>query len=297
MSNFVGINPSLTTYYIVDLLIIIAILAGVRVFAGLVGNVSSTDELAKKNNHAFGISVAGATLSIAIMLMGAVSGEVGMNPATEALSMVAYGIAGILLMWITRKLFDAISLPNISIHDLILNENTAAAVVDAGNMIATAIIIRSVMIWVDTNSLGGIAIIAVGFVLSQVILLGATVYRRYVYNKRHGQYGVQEQISNGNTALALRFSGYRIGMALAVTAASGIAVYDPESLFTHMLAWLIIAIIFAVSLTLIAILTRFVVLPGVNVADEVDSQGNVAIGAIEAAIYIAVGFLLAGLFG
>ena len=51
------------------------------------------------------------------------------------------------------------------------------------------------------------------------------------------------------------------------------------------------------ALIIISIVTRKLILPGVDVADEVDNQGNVAIGAIEASIYVAVGFLLTGLFG
>ncbi len=57
------------------------------------------------------------------------------------------------------------------------------------------------------------------------------------------------------------------------------------------------AVVMMVALTMIAFLTRKAVLPNVNVAEEVDKQGNVAVGSIEAAVYIAVGFLLAGLFG
>lgn len=297
MSEYIGIQASLAPYYAVDLLIIIVILAGMRKLSGAIANVSSHDELTEKDNHAFGISIAGATLALAIMLMGVVSGDVGKNPANEAMLMIGYGGLGLLLMWVTRKVFDHISLPKISIHQQIMDGNIAAAIVDAGNMIATAIILRAVMIWIDSNSWVGLAIVVVGFLISQILLLAATLYRRHVYAKRHGGHGVQDEIEKGNTALALRFSGHRIGIAMAVTAASGMVIYDSELIVAHLIVWSGVAVIMMVALTVIAFITRKAVLPHVNIAEEVDKQGNVAVGAIEAAVYVAVGFLLAGLFG
>lgn len=297
MSDYIGIHASFAPYYAVDLLIIIVILAGMRKLSGAIANVSSHDELTEKDNHAFGISIAGATLALAIMLMGVVSGDVGKNPANEAMLMIGYGGLGLLLMWVTRKVFDHIALPKISIHQQIMDGNVAAAIVDAGNMIATAIILRAVMVWIDSNSWVGLAIVVVGFLISQILLLAATLYRRHVYAKRHGGHGVQDEIEKGNTALALRFSGHRIGIAMAVTAASGMVIYDSESIVAHLIAWSGVAVIMMAALTIIAFITRKAVLPHVNIAEEVDKQGNVAVGAIEAAVYVAVGFLLAGLFG
>ncbi|NOZ54535.1 MAG: DUF350 domain-containing protein [Gammaproteobacteria bacterium] len=297
MNDLIGIDPSLAAYYAVDFLIIAAILAGMRKLAGAVGNVSSHAELSERDNHAFGISLAGAAIAIAIMLMGAVSGEAAKNPASEALIMFAYGGLGLALMAITRKIFDHISLPDISIHNEIMKGNTAAALVDAGNMIATAIILRAVMVWVDSNSFSGLLFVLGGFLISQVIMIAATVYRRHVYARHHGEMGLQKQLENGNTALALRFAGYRIGIALAVTAASGIVVYGDTQMIASLTAWSVVAVLMFIVLTALAILIRKAVLPGINVAEEVNQQGNIAIGAIESAVYIAVGFLLAGLFG
>ncbi len=297
MTEYIGISVDFAPYYAIDLLIIVAILAGMRKLSGTIGNVSSLDELTKKDNHAFGISIAGATLALAIMLMGVVSGEVAKNPAYEAFLMLGYGGLGLILMWVTRKIFDNISLPKISIHKEIMEGNTAAALVDAGNMIATAIIIRAVMIWVDSNSWLGLALIIIGFLISQLLLLTATLYRRYVYARRHSGQGVHDEIKKGNVALALRFAGHRIGIALAVTAASGIVIFDDETVTTPILTWAGTAVVIMMLLTLLAFITRKAILPKIDVAKEVDSQGNVAIGAIEAAVYVAIGFLLAGLFG
>ncbi|NOX43806.1 MAG: DUF350 domain-containing protein [Gammaproteobacteria bacterium] len=297
MNELIGIDPSLAAYYAVDFLIIAVILASMRKLAGVVGNVSAQAELAERDNHAFGISIAGAAIAVAVMLMGAVSGEAANNPASEAFIMLAYGGVGLVLMAVTRKVFDHISLPDISIHKEIMRGNIAAALVDAGNMIATAIILRAVMVWVDSNSFIGLLFVLVGFLVSQAIMVAATAYRRHVYARHHGNTGLQKQIEEGNTALALRFAGYRVGIALAVTGASGVVVYGDTQLIASLAAWSVVAVLMFLILTVLAIVIRKAVLPGINVAEEVDNQGNVAIGAIEAAVYIAVGFLIAGLFG
>lgn len=295
--EIIGIDSSLLVYYLIDFVILMVILASMRQLAGVVGNVSSLDELATKDNHAFGISLAGAAIAVAIMLMGAVSGEAAKNPINEAMVMISYGGLGIILMAITRKLFDHVSLPDVSIHNEIMQGNIAAAIVDAGNMIATAIILRAVMIWVDSNSLLGLVFVLGGFLLSQLIMMSATIYRRKVYARRHGKTGLQQQLQQGNKALAIRFAGHRIGLALAVTAASGIVVYHHDNLLISLTAWTALAVIMVAALSVLAMLIRLAMLRGIDVGQETDKENNVAIGAVEAAIYIAVGFLLAGLFG
>ncbi len=297
MNNYIGIESTLAVYYLIDFLIIIAIISAMRPLAGVIGNVSSSVELTQRDNAAFGISIAGATLGLAIMLMGVVSGEVAINPFYEALIMLGYGGLGILLMAFTRKVFDTLSMPRVSIHDEIISGNIAAALIDAGNMIATAIILRAVMVWVDSNSWFGLVFVLAGFLFSQIIMLGATAYRRHVFKRRHHGEGMQDEIAKGNTALALRFAGHRIGIALAVTAASGTVIYGGEQGFVNLAVWAVTATVMFFVLTIIAVITRKAVLPRVDVAEEVDKQQNIAIGAIEAAIYIAIGLLLAGLFG
>ena len=51
-----------------------------------------------------------------------------------------------------------------------------------------------------------------------------------------------------------------------------------------------------VSQTFLSIILRHILLPKINVAEEVGEQGNIAIGSIEAAIYIGIGLAFVGLF-
>ncbi len=294
MEKFINIDSVTLGYYFLDLIIVIALLAGVKLMMGVIANIPGGKP--KDSNPALGIAKAGAIVAIAIMLMGVLAGDISDTPQDELILMLVYGLFGIFLMWVTRIVFDRISLPHISIRKAIAGGNIAAGIVDAGNMIATAIIIRAVMVWVDSPTTSGVMIVAGGFLLSQILLLLATLYRSKVFALRHPDGSIHQEIENDNISLALRFSGHRIGVALAVTAASGMVAYIENDLLMQAALWFLVACFMFILLITAAAITRKVVLAGVDIATAVDKEKNIAIGAIEAAIYMAVGFLLAGLF-
>ena len=298
LTQMIMLSDASLAYYAIDFVILMGFMATLRSLASSIAGVSLQELLAKQDNFAAGIALAGAIIAVAVLMMGVVAGDAGTTYVEEITLMGSYGIAAMVFMGITRKIFDTIGLRQISIHDEIMNGNVAAGVVDAFNLIATAIIIRAAMSWVDGSTFLGLAIVVGIFLISQIILILATVYRNAVFNRRHKVNGktLQGEIKAGNIALAIRFSGYRLGVALAITATSGLVVYDPGLLGFSVLAWVIMAIIIFVSQTLLSILLRHILLPKVNIAEEVGEQGNVAIGSIEAAIYIGIGFTFVGLF-
>lgn len=296
-TEFVNVELDLALYYLLDFTIAIALMSGMRYLAGIVSNVSAMDEISQKNNKAFGVSLAGAMIAVSIMLMGVISGDAGYNLANEAIMMLSFGVVGILLMWLTRIIFDRLSFPNLSIHEQIMKGNIAASIIDACNMIATAIIIKGAMSWVDgDNTMAIIAVIA-SFVASQIIMALATLYRVKVYAKRHNNQQLHTAIEDENIALALRFSAYRIGIAIAVSAAFTAVDFDATALSTVFILWFAIALFLLVLLTIVAIIIRHGVLHGVNIGEEVGQQSNIAVGAIEGSIYIVVGLIIAGLIG
>lgn len=286
-------------YHLIDLTIIFLFMASLRLFASSISEVSFTELLATHDNGAAGIALSGAIIAVAILMMGVVAGDAGASYIDEVSLMASYGVVALILMWLTRKIFDHLSLPQISIHKEILKDNRAAAIVDAGNMIATAIIVRASMSWVDGSSFQGLIGVTVLYIVSQIILYAATQYRINVFKRRHSSDGksLQGSLQQGNIALALRFSGYRIGIGLAVTATSGMVIYNPETLLSSLLAWSALAVALFIAQTLLSIALRYTLLPGVNVGSEVEEQHNIAIGAIEAAIYIGVGLAFVGQLG
>jgi uncharacterized membrane protein YjfL (UPF0719 family) len=290
-----NLEASLLLYYLIDFLVVLVILAGFRWFSDLLANASLREILAEQDNFAVGISLSGALIGIGLMLMGAVSGKAAATPLQELASMAAYGGLGVALMWLTRLLFDYAFLREISIHRLLQARNVAAGLVDAGHMIAVGIIVRAVMIWVEGDPLIGALAVLGGFLVSQLILYLATFYRNLSFARRHPGDSLQAQIERGNMAVAVRFAGHGIGVALAVTATSGLVLYNQAHLPLTLGLWFAVALGLFAAQTLIALVARAILLPGVNIGAEITEQRNVAIGALEAAIHITVGLVFAGL--
>jgi uncharacterized membrane protein YjfL (UPF0719 family) len=295
LADYINIDLDLGLYYLVDFIIALLVLSAMRFLAGTVSNVSAVHEISQKDNKAFGVSLAGAMVAVSLMLMGVVSGDAGYSLANEAISVVVFGAVGIVLMWITRIVFDRLSFPGLSIHDQIMQGNMAASIIDACNMIATAIIIKSAMTWVDGDMQTALLAVVLSFLGSQIIMALATLYRVKVYASRHNGEALHSAIEQDNVALSLRFGAFRIGIAIAVTAAFAVVEYDVQAFTTVFMLWFGIALALFVVLTLIAIVIRHAVLHRVNIAEEVGQQRNISVGVIEGSIYIVVGLLIAGL--
>ena len=296
MEQLMDIDIFIYQILFIDLVIAVAMIAALRFLSGVVANVSSTEELATRDNFAYGIAMAGGILSLALMLTGAVSGQPGSTYLNEVISVLAYGILGLLLIKVGRWMQDKIVLRGIELQDQIRAGNLAAALVDAANTIATGLMLRAVMLWVETDALSGLLLVLSAFVSVQILLAIVASYRGWVYSRRHDGSSLQLALNDGQIALAIRFFGHVIGVALAVTAASGIVAYFTEDIALALLRWVGVALILTIFLSLIASLARKIVLLGVDVVEEVDNQNNVGVAAIEAAIAIAVGLFFVALF-
>lgn len=280
----------------INLIIAVGLLTGLRFISGLVANVHSKAELAERDNFAFGLSFSGGMIALALMLTGVVSGEGHTNLMMEAGLVAAYGVMGIVLIKLGRVVQDKMVLTNISIQDEIKNGNVSAAFLDMANTIATGFVLRSVLMWVENESWSGLAIVLVAFILTQILLAFVTKFRLMVYEKRHPDGCLQVAMRTGNIALSLRYFGHLTGVALVMAAASSFVIYNSDYLGIALLTWVVVTVAFAVMLSVISILARMVILAGIDVVEEVDHQENIAIGATEAAIYISVGTIILAVF-
>ena len=277
----------------INLSITVLLLTNVRFISGIIAHVSTLKELAEKDNPAFGISIAGVALGTTIILTGVISTEISQNLFHQAGKVAAYGVMGIALMTLTRFIFDKTFMPSFSVRDEIINGNIAAAVLDAGNVIATAVIVRSVMVWVISDRMSDLVLVLMGYIISQVMLAFAAFYRRKLYNiKLKGS--KQNALKAGNVALSLRFVGYIIGVAFAVTSTfSLLPYYDAGSIFEVVMFWLIGAFFMMLLVSVVSLLADKLILGGIDVRDEVDNQNNVGIGIIQCVVQISVGLLIA----
>ena len=281
-----------------DFAIIFVVLLSIRALFGFISGVNATSELASKDNFAFGISLTGATAGVAIMLSGVATGGIARSFGEEAALMVVFAVVGLVLMWFTRLIFDRVTLPGLSVRDEIDRGNTAIAIVDAGNVVATAIMIRAIIVWSDDALTTGMIAVFIGYIASQIILTLTAFYRVQLFSRRNKGAQFQEAIRDGNVALALRFAGFQAGIAFGVTAASGLAVYDTISNpVLQGLAWSIASLVLSAVLIGLSMIAERFVLAGIDVSEEVDQQRNVGVGLVEVSVYISIGLLLNGLLG
>lgn len=288
----------LLMFAVVDLAIVMAVLFAIRPIFAWMSGVKGTSELADKDNFAFGIALGGATAAVAIMLSGVTSGEFAPTIGMEITAMLVFAAIGIVLMICTRLAIDKLTLGTFDVKQEIRAGNRAVAVVDAGNMIATAIVIRAIMEASPNDIMSAVGIVAGGFLVSQVLLMLSARYRIWLYAKRNKGLSFNDAIKDGNLALGLRFAGFQIAVALAVTAGAGVAMSQgTDGIIEQLLVWGALALGMTVVLIGLSIIAERCVLAGVNVSEEVDSQRNIGVAMVETSVYTGIGLLLAGLFG
>ncbi len=293
--NLVGVNQELLIFLAIDITIAIILLGAMRFLLGLTNQVNSTDELSQKDNFAFGVSVAGSVLALGIVLTGAITGENAPSYMMEIIGMLAYGTYGLVLIKIGRIIQDKVALHHLDKTELIKQKNLTIGIIDAAGAIATAIIIRAVLLWVDGLDISTFIAITSGFIVAQAVLVLVTRIRERKYAKNNQENSLQEALSEGQLALAIRYSGQVISTALAVTAASHFLVYSPDALVMNLIGWLVFGIIMTLLVALLTSLAKRIVLWGINLVEEVDQQHNIGVASIEMATSISIALILTAL--
>lgn len=73
--NFVYWDSGLNGVILINLAIVIGLFTCIRLFSGTIAHINASNEILKKDNPAFGISLAGVTFAVGIMLSGAIYGH------------------------------------------------------------------------------------------------------------------------------------------------------------------------------------------------------------------------------
>lgn len=288
------LSASLLGYLAIDMAVAILLLGFIRYAMGVIGKIDTADELATKDNFAYGISMAGGVAAMGIALSGAITGELAGSHKVEFIGMLSYGVAGLILIKAGRYIHDKFALPDFDKQELILNRNIAVSIVDAASVIATAIVVRAAIIWVDGLNVDTFIALTAAWIVSQIMLVIITRLFEWKYAKNNG-ISFQTALVNEHTALGLRYSGYLISTAMSVTAASYFIVFDVNTLWFGLGQWVVISVILMVILTLLTAVAKYLVLWGINRRKEIEEQQNIGIAVIEFAISFSIALLLMGL--
>lgn len=278
---------------LLNLLIIIALFTGLRLFSGAIAHVNASYELLTKDNPAFGISLSGTIFAVAVMLSGTIYSMPGQGVMDSVVSVGLYGVIGIILMALARLIFDKITLPALSLRDEIVKGNKAVAIADAANVLAAALIIRAAMMWVPVNTLQSVIAVLAAFAISQLILTASTIIRMKIFGFINKEHNIQQELKAGNMALALRFAGKKTGTAFAISIAADLIAYEAGDMALILSAWAVVSVIAILALKLIYVIAEKLILFNIDTDREVLLQRNVAIGALQAVIFVSLGMLLA----
>jgi len=289
-----GQSGDIAVYLLIDMAVAILLLGGIRFTMGVIGKVDTKHELAQKDNFAYGISMAGGVAAMGIALSGAITGELAGSYEVELLGMFAYGISGLILIKAGRFIHDKFALPAFNKHELILNRNISVALVDAASVIATAVVVRAALIWVEgLDSYTVIAIVS-AWIISQVMLVLITRIFEWKFSRTNA-ITFQATLESGHLALAIRYAGYLISTAMSVTAASYFIIYDVNNIWLGISQWAIMSLILMACLTVLTTIAKFIVLWGINRRVEVEDQDNIGIATIELATSFSIALLLMAL--
>ena len=289
------ISSDLLLFLLVDLAIALALLSAMRFVTGAMDNIDTTDELAQRDNFAFGISLAGAIFALGIVLSGAITGEKAATLPLEILGMSLYGLVGLVLIKLGRWIYDRVSLNQLDKNAEIAQRNIAVAIVDACAVIATAIIIRSTLLWAEGLEVVTFIAIFIGFILPQAVLLLMTRYREHRYARGNLGTTMQQAFKDNNIAVAVRHGGYLIGVSIAVTIASNYIYYDTDNIMTSLSAWIAFSLIMLTAFNLLAIIAKKIILKNVDINKEVDLQNNLGVATMDMGINLAVALVLSAL--
>lgn len=293
--NLIPLSPDLWKYLATDMVIAILLLSTLRWMSARLIASKDGKETIGHDNFAFGISVAGRMLALSIVLAGAVSNSAFSNINESIYTMLIYGVVGIILIKIGRFAHDKFVLHRLDKEFHIRDRNTSIAMVDASSSIATALIIQSVMSWVQGFDVNAFVAIISGFLVSQAILLTMTrIYeRRFAENNRSGS--LQASLTKGQMALAVQHSGNLLGTALAVTAAGSVLEYNPVGYVSNLTSWLIVGLALTLILTALVTIARKFILANVDLTQEIDQNHNIGVASIELALSVGIALILKGL--
>ena len=299
MENLVKLVPlphDMAVYLAIDLglaLVLLVVMKWLtRVFRK--GQGSVTEELGVKDNFAFGISVAGGMLSLCIVLASAVGRHIGHGYENAAIGMLTFGLVGIVLVKFGRFAHDKVVLNRLDTMEMISERSVSVALVDAASLVASAIILRSMMLWVQGSNLNAIIAITTGFLVVLTILLVMTRFYESRYASKNQNDSFQGALRKGQLALAIDHSGNLLGTATIVTSASSLLVYEPAGYVSNITGWLVVSVCLAFVLQIMVIVSKKLILFGMNYRQEVDHQHNVGVASLGLTLSVGIALIING---
>mgnify|MGYP000671087430 CR=1 FL=1 len=243
-------------------------------------------ELIHSDNPALGVTLAGYYAGVVIVFLGSVIGESSTESATvgslllEAGIDLCYALFGILALNLCRKVVDLAVLYKFStVKEIITDRNVGTGAVEAGAMIATALMIAGAI-----NGEGSFLSTLVFFVLGMGLLI--------LFSRFHAlltPYDDHDEIEKDNVAAGayLGFSLVALGIiVLKATAGDFIS-------WSYNLSWFAgYAVLGFLGLAVLQKLILVIFLPGADIEEEISRDRNLNIAWIGGTMSIGTAALI-----
>ena len=290
--KLVPLARDLWVYVAIDVGLALVLLLVMKWLSRSRAKVSVSDELGVKDNFAFGISVAGGMLSLCLVLSSVVGRHVGQGYEQAAIGMVLFGIIGILLVKVGRFAHDKIVLDAVDTQHKVSDRNVSVALVDAASLVSSAIILRSIMVWVDGSDVNAMIAIVTGFLVVLTILLIMTRIYEMRYAMQNQNHSFQSALDTGQLALAVQHAGNLLGTAIVVSSAGALLSYSPQGYVSNVTGWLVTSVLLSLLLWVLVAFSKRAVLNGINYQKEVDEQHNVGVAAVELTLSVGLAMII-----
>jgi uncharacterized membrane protein YjfL (UPF0719 family) len=230
---------------------------------------SIDEQIISLQNLALATSYLGYTLAITIIYIGALLGP-SEGFIADLLKVSGYSVLGIILLNVARGINNRLILYKFhNITEVIDQQNVGTGSVQAGSYIASALIIAAAI-----HGEGGSLLTAlVLFAVAQLAMVGMT----YVYNKIT-PFDIHHEIEQGNVAAGIAFSGSLIGVGILLS--KGVSGYFVSWQTTgwQLLEYSLVAFIL---LPIFRLVFDKLIIPGVDLNQEISEHQNVGAGLLE----------------
>lgn len=245
-------------------------------------DVQVKEELVKKDNCAFALSLIGYYMGLVFAIGGAVAGESN-GLLADLIDIFIYGPIAIVLMNISTFINDKFILYQFNNKkEVFVDQNAGTGVVELAIYMSTGMIIFGSV----AGEGGGLVSLFAFWGIGQLsfIIIG------FVYNLIT-PYCIHDHIEKDNVAVGVSFAGAIIGIANIIRHAIG---HDFNSWSESLLLYAGYFILGIILLPIVRLYTDKVLLPGEKLTDEIVNQEKPNLGAafIEAFAYIGSSFLI-----
>lgn len=247
---------------------------------------SFTEELTERDNPAFGTCLTGYLVGLAFALAGAFPTN-SESVADALISMTYSGVLAILLMRASIVINDRLILTKFSITDEMLRDrNLGTGMAVAGSSIGTGLVLAGALTGESDSYVLAIRDIILYWAVGQALFIAGA--RLFYATAGYDVQGSLEHDDNAATGISL--GGFLASLGILL----GAILKNSSSNIWEELAITVVEVLVGGA---ILIFTRFVterlILPRVNLANEIAAQKNTAAGLIVAAASIITALLMA----